>query len=221
MSMQIVVGIIVMLLISSPVAAAECKTELTGLVVYFSSHDDDWSISWKADGVHKDKIAYYINRKDGIRTNVYHSAGDERARRLPQALLSTDNQFNIPFDISRESKLLIAAIYDKSDMDHPSTKFAIVDIVKQRIVRTVDSEYSVRSLAWAPDDRHFAVLGYQIVTEQVIKGPLDWLASFVGHSISYYTFYLTIYKPDGTSVCTAQVAKKLPDAMSYIDWEKQ
>ncbi len=221
MSMQVVTGIIVMLLLSSPVAATECKAELTGLIVYFSSHDDDWSMSWKADGVHKEKIAYYVNRKDGIRTNVYHSAGDTRSKSLPQALLSPDKQFNIPFDISKDGKSLIAAIYVKSDMDHPSKQFAIVDLGKQKIVRMSDSEYSVRSLAWAPDDKHFAVLGYQIVTEQVIKGPLDWLASFVGHPISYYTFYLTIYKPDGTSVCTAQVAKKLPDAMSYIDWGKQ
>jgi len=223
MSMQIVVGIIVMLLISSPVAATECQSELFGLRVYIYSHGDEWSIFWKTDGLHKEKAPF----KEGDRTNYYFSGGNKGAERLPQTLLPRDKQFNVPFDTSHNGELLIAGVQERREGSglllplDPGRQFAIVDLKKSEIVRIIDSEYKVQALAWAPDNKYFAVLNKQDVTDHVFKGPSDWLASLVGHPISYYTFYLTIYKPDGTSVCTAQVAKKLPDAMSYIDWEKK
>ena len=238
--MQLVICMLITLLIGSPAIAAECKTELTGLVVYFSSREDDWSISWKADGVHKEKISYYVNRKDGIRTNV-HDSRYNYAKSLPQTLLvntmdqqqtvgecepNPGNEFNVPFDISQNGALLIAAIYNRKSPagigpSYPSQKFGIVDLKKNRLVNIVGSRYSVRSLAWAPSDKYFAVLYKQDVTDQVFKGPIDWLASMAGHPIGYWTFYLTLYQSDGTPVCTTQVAKKLPNAMGYIDWEKQ
>jgi hypothetical protein len=221
MSLQIVFSFIVMLLIGLPAAASECKSELVGLTAYFYSRGDEWSISWRPDGVHKGKAIYYSNLKEGSRTNVYDSQGDKRSESLPQTLLNPDKQFNVPFDISQNGKFLIAAIHERSYMSYPSKHFAIVDLKKRKIVQTIDAEYSIRSLAWAPEGKYFAVLYAQEVTKQVFKGPLDWLTSLVGHPISYYTFYLTIYRPDGMLLCTEQIEKKLPNAMGYIDWEKQ
>ena len=40
----------------------------------------------------------------------------------------------------------------------PSKQLAIVDVENKKIVRTIDSEYIIRSLAWAPDSEYFAVL---------------------------------------------------------------
>jgi WD40 repeat protein len=223
MSMQIVISIIVMLLIGSPAAAAECKSELLGLTAYFYSHGDEWSIAWKADGVHKEKVAY----KEGDRTNYYFSGGNKGAERLPQTLLPHDKQFNVPFDISRDGELLIAGIHERFEglglylSGYRGKQLAIVDLKREKIIQTIETEYGIESLAWAPNGNYFAVLSKRDVTEQVFKGPLDWLASSVGHPIGYWTYFLTIYQPDGKSVCTEQVAKKLRDAVSFIDWNKQ
>ena len=238
--MQLVICMLITLLTGSPAIAAECKTELTGLAVYFSSREGDWSISWKADGVHKEKISYYVNRKDGIRINV-HDSRYNHAKSLPQTLLVNTNsqqqtadecetnpgqEFNIPYDISQNRELLITALYSKKSPSgigpsYPSQQFAIVDLRKQEIVKIIKSEYSVRSLAWSPDNKKFAVLYKQDVTDHVFKGPIDWLASVAGHPIGYWTFYLTLYQPDGIPICTVQAEKKLPNAMGYIDWNKQ
>ena len=236
MSMQIVKTIIVMILISSPVAATECQSKLIGLRVYFYSRGEQWSKTWKANGVHKEEADYYANLKEDSRTNMHDSRGNERSKRLPQTLLANKmaqqqaagncepnpgKEFNIPFDISQNGELLIAAIYEKSQISHPSQQFAIVDLKKQKIVRINDSEYRIEALAWAPDGKNFVVLYSQDVTDHVFKGPIDWLASLAGHPIGYWTFYLTLYQHDGTEVYTEQVEKKLPNAMSYLDWSKQ
>jgi WD40 repeat protein len=178
-------------------------------------------MTWKADGAHKLKTDFNRNRREGDRTNVSAGLSDKRSENLPQTLLSPDKQFNVPFDISQNGDFLIAAIYNKSEILFRSRQFAVVDLKYQKIVRIIDAEHSIGSLAWAPDGKYFAALSEQDVTKQVFKGPLDWLAEHLGHGNYYGTFYLTIYKSDGTSVCTEQVATKLPNAMSYIDWNKQ
>jgi len=223
MFMQIVISMIVLLLIGSPVVATECKSELLGLTAYFYSHGDEWSISWKADGVHKEKAAF----KKGDRTNFYFSGGNKGAERLPQTLLPRDEQFNVPFDTCCDGELLIAGVHKRYEgsglrlSGYRGSQFAIVDLKKQKIVRIAETDHGIESLGWAPDGKYIAVLTKQDVTEQVFKGPLDWLASSVGHPIGYWTYFLTIYQPDGRPVCTEQVAKKLRDAVSFIDWNKQ
>ena len=113
MFVQIAISIISVLLLSSPAAAVECKSELTGLTVYFYSKGNEWSKTWKADGVHKRKTDYNSNRKEGVRTNISEGLIDKRSESLPQMLLQPDKQFNFPFDISQNGKLLIAAIHEK------------------------------------------------------------------------------------------------------------
>jgi len=215
-----------MLLLGNPATADECISKLTGLSAYFYSKGDEWVLKWMPDGVHKEKTTYYDNRKEPYRTNVHDSRGNMRAERLPQALLGPGKQFNVPFDTSRNGELLIACIHKRYEglglrvPDNPSRQFAIVDLKKQKIIRLIDSEYDIRSLAWSPEDKYFAVLYKEDVTKQVFKGPIDALAEYLGHGNYYGTFYLTVYRADGTAVCAEKVAKKLPNAMSYIDWGK-
>jgi hypothetical protein len=78
-----------------------------GLTATFFSEGNQWSITWKTDGAHKEKADYYGNKKD--RTNEYASISDYRSESLPQKLLNHDKEFNIPFDISQNGVLLIAA----------------------------------------------------------------------------------------------------------------
>jgi hypothetical protein len=218
MYLQITTNVVIIFLLGSSVLASECKNEPLGLSVYFFSEGDQWSVTWMNDGKHKKKANYYNARKEPIRTNVHESSGNWRAEKLPLGLLSSKEMFNVPFEVSQNKELLIAAIYEDSHISYPSQRFAIVDLRKQEIVRIIEAEYQVRSLAWSPDSKYFAVLYERDVTKQVFKGPLDWFAELLGHGISYSTFYLTIYHADGTAVCTEEVAKKKPRAMSFIDW---
>lgn len=217
MYMQIAVFILGMLLLSSPVAAGTCKSELIGLTATFFSEGKQWAITWKADGVHKEKADYYGNNKN--RTNEYASMSDYRAEHLPHNLLNSNKKFNVPFDISKKEGLLVSAVHNGSNMDHKAKEFAIVDLKNQKIIQRLETEYGIGSLAWSPDSKYFAVLYAQDVTKDVFKGPIDWLAEYLGHGNGYWTFYLRIYLPDGTPVCTEEVAKKISNAMSYIDWE--
>ncbi len=182
-------------------------------------------MTWNTDGVLKKKADYYGYKKEGYyRTNEFDSAGNWRSATLPQALLNSDKQFNVPFDISPNKELLVAGIHPGkmgSLLIQPCKQFAIVDLKQNKILKTIDTKDNVESLAWAPGGKYFVVLHKQDVTEHVFKGPIDWLASSVGHPIGYTTFYLTVYQLDGTPLCTEQIAKKLPDAMSYIDWGNQ
>lgn len=220
--MQIAISIMSILIFCSLAAAVECKSELIGITVYFYSQGKEWATTWKTDGVYKIKSDYSRNRKWGERTNVFESDSLMSAKSLPQNLLSPGKQFHVPFDISRHGEFLISAIYENNRMWEPSKKFAIVDLQKQRIVKIINTEYyGIKSLAWSPDGKYFAVLYPKHVTEQVFKGPIDWIAGYLGHSIHYWTFYLTIYQSDGTMLCTKKVAEKLPDTMSYIDWTKE
>ncbi len=235
MFMQLATYIVILFMITLPAVATECKSELMGLTVFLASRDKEWLITWKADGVHRKEADFYGNLKEGYRTNIYDSRGNKRSENLPQTLLkgldnrtdktegcgSSNVQFNVPFDISQNGDILIAAIHDNKLMIFPAKKLAIVDLKKQKIVRIIETNDKIRSLALAPDSKYFAVLYAQDVTKQVFKGPKDWLADFVGHPISYYTFYLTLYQPNGTLVCTEQIEKKVPLADGYLDWEKQ
>jgi hypothetical protein len=221
MFLRVTMYIIIMFMVSLPAVAVECKTDLIGITVFFLSHGDEWSITWKTDGVHKKKDDYNSNLGD-YRTNYNNGFGDKRSESLPQKLLASDKQFNVPFAILLNDELLIATVYKASSfLTSRSKQLAVVDLKRQKIVRTVETEYYVQAVAWAPDSKYFAVLYEQDVTKQVFKGPLDWLASLVGHPIGYWTFYLTIYQPDGTELCTTLIEKKLPDAMSYMDWKEQ
>lgn len=211
--------ITILLLLTSLSFADECKSEPSGITIHFYSKGNEWSLSWEIDGFQKKKAAFNENRKDGYRTNIYAGLSDKRSDNLPQTLLTPDKRFDVPFDISKNEELLVAAIYKKSDILWPTKQAAVVDLREKKIVRIVESEFRIESLAWAPDSNYFAVLYRQDVTDQVFKGPIDWLAELLGHGNYYWTFYLTIYKPDGTSVCTEQVAKKLPNAMTYMDWD--
>jgi hypothetical protein len=218
--MKKVIIVMIIMFLGLPATADECKSKLTGLSAYFYSKGDEWALKWMADGVHKEKAHFYDHVKEPYRTNVYDSQGNMRADRLPHALLSPGKQFNVPFEISQNNNLLIAAIHKKSGVMSAPNQLAIVDLKGQQIIRTIESEYNIESLAWAPDDNVFVVLYRQDVTKQVFKGPIDALAEHIGHGNYYWTFYLTIYRPDGTAVCTEKIAKKLPNAMSYLDWGK-
>lgn len=241
MQTKIVISILFLFIMSVPAAAAECTSELHGITAYFLSRGDQWSLSWDAAGVHKRKIPYYVNRNERIRTNVHESWRSlyEDSENLPQHLLAPDvpvdgrsgieqpnecekkltPKFNVPFAVAKSGEFLIAAIYEDGNTSWASKQFAIVDLKKQEIVKIIKTENKVISLAWAPDSKSFAVLYEQDVTENVFKVPVDWLAALVGHPIGYWTFYLTVYRPDGVELCSKQIEKKLPNAMSYIDWE--
>lgn len=206
-------------MLSVLVAAAECKSELIGLSVFLASKQKQWSITWDADGVHKRDADYYGNIKN--RTNIQDSRGDKRSEKLPHHLLKNDQQFNIPFDISEKGNLLIASIYNREIVLPYSRKLAIVDLKKQKILKIIETEYAIRSLRWAPSNKEFAVLYSKVVTDQVFKGPMDWLGQLLGHPVQYDTFYLTVYNAEGMLLCIEQVAEKLPIADGYIDWKKE
>ncbi len=219
MILRLVICIAIMLLLIFPAAADECKPELHGLTVFLMSKQKQWSLTWDANGVHKGNADYYGNIRN--RTNIQDSRGDKRAENLPHRLLNNDQQLNIPFDISERSKLLIATIYPRQIVLPWSKKLVVVDLEKNKILKTIETEYYVRSLGWAPDNKQFAVLYSKTVTDQVFKGPLDWLGQFLGHPVQYDTFYVATYNAKGSMLCLEQVAEKLPLAEGYLDWEKQ
>jgi len=216
--MQIAIYIASFLMFSQPVAATECKSELLGLTVFLASGQKQWFITWDADGVHKRNADYYGNIKD--RTNIQDSRGDKRADTLPHHLLKNNEQFNIPFDVSEKGTLLITTIYNREIVLPWSKKLAVVDLKNKKMLKIIETEYYVRSLGWAPGNQQFAVLYSKIVTDQVFKGPLDWLGQLLGHPVQYDTFYVAAYSAEGRLLCIGQVAEKLPTAEGYIDWEK-
>ena len=133
-----------------------------------------------------------------------------------------DKRFDIPFDISRNEELLIASIYKNFFALIPSKKFAVVDIKRKQIIRMLETDYYVASLAWAPNGSRFAVLFSEDVTKQTLKrfGPLNLFADFLGHPISYDTFYLAIYDSTGTLLCTERIIETIPLGEGYLEWNR-
>lgn len=80
----------------------------------------------------------------------------------------------------------------------------------------------MHSLKWSPDGNYFAVLYSEDVTKKTLKrfGSLNILADFLGHTISYDTFYLAIYDATGTLLCIESIIEKIPLGEGYIEWGK-
>lgn len=199
-----------------------CSSYTDDVKLHIAWDDESWLYTWHANKMQKEQASF----ADGYakeRTNVKKGASDKRSESLPQDLMLPDKKrFDVPFDLSHNAELLIAAIYNKSVVLLPSKKFALVDIKRKQIIRMLEIDYYVYSLAWAPNGNYFAVLSFDNVTKQTLKrfGPLNIFADFVGHPISYYTFYLSIYDATGTLLCTECIIESIPHGEGYIEWNK-
>lgn len=198
--------------------ADTCGFEGSGLRIYIAGMDESWSFIWSASGIEKQKTAYSsVDSED--RLNMYRGSGDERSAGLPQDILGADMRLDVPFAVSHNGQMLISSVYPNHTPPLIiSQKFAIIDLKTKRLLRIIETEHYVDSMAWSPTDKYFAVLLSQNVTSQKWKGPLDWISKFVGHPISYYTLYIAIYNFDGQFICKKTLIEKLAHGRGYIEW---
>jgi hypothetical protein len=199
------------------VCADTCDFAGRGMRIFISGPDESWSFVWSATGMQKQTISS-SDADSADRLNVYRGSGDKRSESLPQDLVGPDMRFDVPFALSHGKTRLIASIYPDSVALIVSRKFAIVDIKAKRVLRTIEEDYDILSLAWSPTDSYFAVLLSQDVTDQKWKGPLDWISRFLGHPISYYTLYIAIYDHEGQFICKKLLIEKLEHGRGYVDW---
>lgn len=144
-----------------------------------------------------------------------------RSAGVPQDFLGSDVRLDTPFAVSPDGQLLVISVYPARGALQlsPSRKIALVDLKSRVLMRTIEAEYEVRALAWAPSGKYFAVLLSQDVTKEKWKGPLDWCACLVGHPISYYSLCAATYDLEGRRLCEKRVKEKLAHGRGYIVWE--
>ena len=195
-----------------------CYSLGSGLRISISSPDEAWLFTWSGGGIEKQK-SVYSGQDFEFRLNVFRSTGDERSRRLPQDLLGGGMHLEVPFAMSHKGEMLISSIYPEGHTLLTSKTFAIIDLKSRKLLRVIDAEYFVRSLACSPTDKYFAVLVAQNVSSQKWKDPLDWLGELLGHPSQYYTLYVDIYNLEGEMVCRKLLIEKLRSGRGYLDWE--
>jgi hypothetical protein len=198
-----------------------CGGYTDDLKVYITwqPYDEAWLYTWQANKMQK-KQASFAGAYTKERTNVIKGPPDKRSESLPQDLVLPDKRFDAPFDISRNGEFLIAAIYNKSIVLLPSKKFAVIDMKRKQIIRMLEIDYYVRSLAWSPNGNYFAVLFAENVTKQTLKRFSfgDLIGGFLGHPTSYYTFHVAVYDAGGRLLCTERVIETIPVGMGYLEW---
>lgn len=199
------------------VCADTCDFVGRGLRIYISGTDESWSFIWSAKGIEKQAMLS-SNADSGDRLNVYRGSGDKRSESLPQDLIGPNLRIDVPFALNYGKTILIASIYRDSIALIPSRKFAMIDIKSRKVLRIIEEDYDLLSLAWSPTDAYFAVLLSQDATDQKWKGPLDWISNFLGHPISYYTLYIAIYDRDGQFICKTLLIEKLAHGRGYVEW---
>ncbi len=200
--------------------ADECGFEGNSIRVYVQWEGSYRAFIWDAEGLKKIKNP---SRPDDSRsrTNVARPFGDKPSFDLPQNLLPQDTHLDVPFEVSRDGRMLVSAVHRGGANTLGATKeFAVVDLTAKRLVHLLKADYNIRSVTWSPTGRYFALLFEENVTKQLWKGPLDLLGGLVGHPRSYYTLYSVIYTLDGKSICKRTIAEKLLFGRGYIDWER-
>ncbi len=217
-----VVGIAVAVILFMPcfdyVYGDACDVEGRGLRIYISGTKDSWSFIWSLKGIERQKTTSSIVDSEG-RLNMASGASNKRSESLPQNLVGPDLRLDVPFAASRGRGMLIASVHRNFMALELSRKIALIDVKGNRLLHVIETKDYVRSLAWSPSDKYFAVLYSRDVTSQKWKGPLDWISKFLGHPVSYYTMYVAIYSSDGKLVCERVLIEKLAHGRGYIEWE--
>jgi len=216
----LIAGIVVLTLMSLGVCgyADTCGVEGDGLRIYILGRNESWSYIWSGGKTIKQKTTkpheYFEDR-----LNRYKSLGDKRSLGLPQYLLGPDVRLDVPFDVSKDGKMLIGSIHPNNVVLIRSRKIALIALISKTLVSVIETDYGVDSLAWSPTGKYFAVLLSEDATRQKWKGPLDWISRFLGHPIPYNTLYIEIYSSDGKFICRKPIVKELAYGRGYIDWE--
>jgi WD40 repeat protein len=200
------------------VCADTCDLAGHGMQICISGTDESRLFIWSAKGVEKQKTASSTGDSED-RLNMASGASDKRSESLPQDLVGPDLRFDVPFALSHDRTMLIATIHPNFIALPLSRKFAIVDLKNRKALHVIETKDYVESLAWSPTDKYLAVLFSQDATGQKWKGPLDWISKFLGHPISYYTFYIAIYDRAGQSICKKLLIEKVPQGGGYIEWQ--
>jgi WD40 repeat protein len=195
-----------------------CTSLGSGLRINISGIDESWLFIWSASGIEKQKNVHSWEDSDE-RLNIHRPSSDKRSGELPQDLLGPGMRLDVPFAVSHNGQMLISSIYPEGFVLIISKRFAIIDLKSRKLLRVIDTGYYVHSLAFSPTDKYIAVLLSQDVTSQKWKGPVDWIAKFLGHPRQYYTLYVDIYNSNGEIVCRKLLIEKLLQGRGYLDWE--
>ena len=195
-----------------------CNSLGSGLRINISGIDESWLFIWSASGIEKQK-GVYSSEDFSFRLNIHRPSSDKRSGDLPQDLLGVGMRLDVPFAMSHNGQMLISSAYPDRYVLILSKRFAIIDLKTRKLLRVIDTGYYVRSLAWSPTGKYFAVLSSKDVTSQKWKGPVDWIAKFLGHPRQYYTLYVDIYNINGEMVCRKLLIEKLLQGRGYLDWE--
>ena len=214
--------VIVIIMVYTPldpyVYADTCGVEGNGMQVYILGRNECWLFTWSGEKTIKQKTErqhpYFEER-----LNRYSSLGDKRSLGLPHHLLGPDARLDVPFDMSKDSQMLIASVHPNNAVLIPSQKIALIALINKTLVSVIETDYGVNSLAWSPAGKYFAVLLSEDATRKKWKGPLDWISRSLGHPIPYNTLYIEIYNSEGKFVCRKVLMKKLAYGRGYIDWQ--
>jgi hypothetical protein len=201
----------------------KCGPEEGFVQIGIAGSGKSWFYEWSSSGL---KLTEKRNDESFAEVSapeesVYAGEWYEKVAGLPQDFLSTGERLDTPFAVSPDGQWLISAVYPGSGsvMLSPSRTLALIDRKSKRLVCNFQAQYKVKSLAWAPSGKHFAVLLSHDVTKEVWKGPLDWFASLVGHPISHHTLYAAIYDLQGKLLCEKRIIEKLSIGRGYLVWE--
>ena len=92
----------------------------------------------------------------------------------------------------------------------------VIDVVRGAIPQDRRLGRYVRSIAWAPGSRQFAVL---VSTERLGSGPLESLGKALGHGVPYVDFSLLIVDVASGSECEVVVARQVKYGAGSVMWD--
>lgn len=191
-------------------------------------------------GIYSDSnlVSTYMWDKDGIRPSIN---GDMAQHRLSSALPSkssmesgiSGHQYEVtskttpattyiaddPIVVSPDGKYYLAGLYKDGYPNyhlHRSSLLGVIDTRTHELLGVVTVSQGIDHVIWSPDSVNFATSELKDVGS--FRAFKDFIIALFGWRNHYYDVFISLYRIDGTHLCTQQVAKNLAQASVEIKW---